>query len=101
MNEQPNYTNAISFAIERLSNELSPKLTYHNLWHTRYDVIPGSARIAQHVGVSEDDMRLLEVAAAFHDVGFTEDYANHEIVGVRIASQNLPRLGLMLDRSNK
>ncbi|HLF87424.1 MAG TPA: HD domain-containing protein [Anaerolineales bacterium] len=93
MTGQPNYTQAITFALDRLRSELSPKLTYHNLWHTVDEVLPGSARIAQLTGVSEDDLHLLEVAAAFHDIGFTEAYANHEIVGARIVAQVLPNYG--------
>ena len=93
MTGQPNYTQAITFALDRLRSELSPKLTYHNLWHTVDEVLPGSARIAQLTGVSEDDLHLLEVAAAFHDIGFTEAYANHEIVGARIVAQVLPNFG--------
>lgn len=93
MNAQPNYSQAISFALARLQEALSPKLVYHSMWHTTHEVLPGSARIAQHTGVSEDDLHLLEIAAAFHDVGFTEDYANHEIVGARIVAQVLPEYG--------
>jgi len=84
---------ALNFALDRLRSDLSPKLSYHNAWHTLGDVLPGSARIAQHSGVSEDELRLLEVAAAFHDVGFTEEYANHEVIGARIAAQVLPNYG--------
>ncbi|GAB4581787.1 MAG: hypothetical protein Fur0022_45370 [Anaerolineales bacterium] len=86
----PQYQPAIQFALKRLQSELSPKLTYHNAWHTIHDILPGSARLAQHTGVSEDDLRLLEVAAAFHDLGFTEGYANHEMIGARIVAQILP-----------
>lgn len=93
MTNHPNYLQAINFALDRLRGELSPKLSYHSAWHTTDDVLPGSARIAQHSGVSEDDLRLLEVAAAFHDVGFTEEYANHEIIGARIVAQVLPNYG--------
>lgn len=93
MNGSPNYAHAIAFALNRLQRELSPKLLYHSLWHTTGEVLPGSTRIAQHTGISEEEMRLLEVAAAFHDVGFTEEYANHEIQGMRIAAQVLPNYG--------
>lgn len=93
MTNQPNYTQAIHFALDRLQNDLSPRLTYHNLWHTVQDVLPGSTRLAQHIGISEEEHHLLEVAAAFHDIGFTEIYANHEIVGARIAAQILPGYG--------
>ena len=93
MTRRPDYKGAITYCLARLRDELSPKLTYHNLWHTEQDVIPGCARIAQHSGVDEREMRLLETAAAFHDIGFTETYTNHEIAGVRIAAQVLPDYG--------
>ena len=93
MTPSPNIPQAIEYAFSQLQRELPEKLTYHNLWHTVDDVLPGSIRFAQHCGVSEEDLRLLEVAAAFHDVGFTETYANHELVGVRIVAQVLPNMG--------
>jgi predicted metal-dependent HD superfamily phosphohydrolase len=89
----PNYTQAFQFALGRLRSELPEKLTYHNLWHTTDDVLPGSVRLAQHTGIAEEEMRLLEVAAVFHDLGFTEAYANHELVGTRIVAQVLPAWG--------
>jgi uncharacterized protein len=93
LTHSPNYQQAINFALDRLRSELSSKLVYHNLWHTKNDVLPGSERIAQHIGISEEELRLLGVAAAFHDVGFTEEYANHEIIGARLAAQVLPNYG--------
>lgn len=92
MNE-PNQADAIAYALARLENELSPKLTYHNLWHTQEDVLPACLQIARHIGISEAELRLLQVAAAFHDIGFTEDSANHEIIGARIVVQILPEFG--------
>lgn len=93
MSNPPNYNQAIAYALERLENELSPKLTYHSLWHTKEEVLPACTRLANHVGLSEEDIRLLEVAAAFHDIGYTESYANHELTGVRIVAQTLPNFG--------
>ena len=90
MSPKPAYAESVNYCLDRLKNELSPKLTYHNLWHTQEDVIPGCARIAQHSGVDDKELCLLETAAAFHDIGFTENYRNHEIAGVRIAAQVLP-----------
>jgi predicted metal-dependent HD superfamily phosphohydrolase len=90
---QPDASGAIAYALARLEKGLSPKLTYHNLWHTQADVMPASVQIAQLVGVSEADIQLLEVAAAFHDIGFTEGYANHEVVGARITVEILPEFG--------
>lgn len=93
MSPLPDYKGAVAYSLERLRQELSPELTYHNLWHTEQDVIPGCIRIAQHSGVDERDMCLLETAAAYHDIGFTENMITHELAGVRIAAQELPRFG--------
>ena len=43
--------------------------------------------------VTEKEMQLLVVAAAFHDIGFVEDYANHEVNGALIAAEALPSFG--------
>lgn len=93
MSTEPDYASACTYSLDRLRRELSPKLSYHNLWHTQEDVIPGCTRIAQYSGVDEKEMHLLETAAAFHDIGFTENLVNHEIAGVRIAAQVLPDFG--------
>lgn len=84
---------AIHQAFHLLRQDLSPKRVYHSLWHTMEDVLPGCAQLAQYAGVSEKDGVLLEVAAAFHDVGFIEGDANHEMTGVGIVAQMLPQYG--------
>jgi uncharacterized protein len=84
---------AIYDGFNLLRRDLSPKLVYHNLRHTTDEVLPSCAQLAQDAGVSEEDWALLEVAAAFHDIGFIESYTNHEIVGARIAAQMLPLYG--------
>ncbi len=94
MKGHPHYAQAITFALDRLRLELPVELAYHNLWHTASDVLPSSIRLAEHSGVQETDVRLLEVAAAYHDVGFTVTGINHELIGARIAAQTLPDFGL-------
>ena len=86
----PEYSRAIAYSLARLERELAPELTYHNLWHTREGVMPACLQLARLTGLGEQEMHLLEVAAAFHDIGFTESSANHELVGARIAAQVLP-----------
>ena len=68
MTRRPDYKGAITYCLARLRDELSPKLTYHNVCHTERGVIPVGARLAQHSGVDEREMRLLETAAAFHEM---------------------------------
>lgn len=91
--KQADYRQAQQYALKRLEHELAPALTYHSLFHTRDDVMPAVACYAGMEGLSEEDTGLVCTAAAFHDIGFVERYANHEIVGIRIAAENLPRFG--------
>jgi uncharacterized protein len=93
--DEPDYAGAIAYALTRLEKELSPRLTYHNLWHTQEDVMPASIQLARHIGVSEAEIQLLAVAAAFHDIGFVKTFVNHEIIGARIVSQVLPEFGFV------
>lgn len=88
---------AITYAFNRLRDELSPRLTYHSLWHAQEDVLLGCIQLAQEMNIAEDDMWLLQVSAAFHDIGFVVDYANHELNGVRIVTEVLPTFGFSED----
>jgi uncharacterized protein len=88
-----NIEGAIAYALNRLAVELAPDLTYHSLAHTRDDVLPAATRLATMAGLSETDTDLLLVAAAYHDLGFTEHVEEHELCSVRIAAQVLPAFG--------
>lgn len=94
---KPNYQGAIAFILKRLEEELSPELTYHSLYHTRDDVIPATRRLAEFIGLSEQDIQLLEVAAAYHDAGFLLQYREHELAGVNVAQKYLPQFGFSQD----
>ncbi len=90
INPSSKYKQAIDYALNRLQNELPAGLTYHNYWHTKEDVLPSCQRIAGLMGVDEADLALLEVGAAFHDIGFIEHNQDHELIGTKIAAQILP-----------
>jgi uncharacterized membrane-anchored protein YitT (DUF2179 family) len=81
---------AILFILGKLGNELPRQLTYHNYEHTK-SVIEHAAEIATLEGISEDDMRLLRTAAAFHDTGFLEKEQGHEEISCRMAREFLPQ----------
>jgi len=89
----PDYDLAINYAIECLREQLSPKLTYHNLWHTQSDVMPAVSRLGALVNLADSEIRLMEVAAAFHDIGFLKTHRGHEAVGVEMARKALPDFG--------
>jgi uncharacterized protein len=83
-------TKAIQYILNKLKTELPADLLYHGLWHT-LDVVEQARRIALSEGIHDkEDLLLLETAAYFHDVGFTETYENHEEKGCEIARNILP-----------
>lgn len=90
---EPKFEKAKRHALGRLEAELAPDLYYHNAHHTRDGVIPAAIRYARLNGVNHDDVRLLTVAAAFHDVGFIYRVEGHEVAGARVAAQTLPDYG--------
>lgn len=81
------------YVLGRLRRELAAELTYHNLVHTTDEVVPAVLRLAPLCGVVDPALRLLEVAALFHDLGFVERSAGHERASCAIARRVLPRFG--------
>jgi uncharacterized protein len=90
---QPDFEQAKQYALARLERESSPNLVYHSPGHTRDDVLPAAERLAALEGVTAEDRLLLLTAAAYHDLGFLEQYTDNESIGVRIASEALPQFG--------
>lgn len=86
------HQSAIDLILSRLQNELPTHLYYHGHHHT-VDVIESAQRIGRHMGVSEDESRILSVAAAYHDCGFLVTYSGHEAAGCEIARATLPAFG--------
>ncbi len=93
----PNLTLAMQYARQRL-RELSPRLTYHSLWHTWHDVLPAVDRLIMLEYISGEDALLLRTAAVYHDIGFVVQVADHEMIGAQIATYILPRLGYTLQQ---
>ncbi len=87
-----NHQAAIDHILARLRGELAEHLYYHSLDHT-LDVIDTSERIGRELQVTEDEIKLLRVAAAYHDCGFLVTYAGHEAAGCDIARKMLPEHG--------
>lgn len=90
---QPDYDAARSYALSRLRNELPRTLLYHDFRHTAGDVLPAAERLAAIHEVEGEDLQLLRVAAAYHDVGYIEAYWQHELTSLRVAAQTLPGFG--------
>jgi predicted metal-dependent HD superfamily phosphohydrolase len=62
--------------------------TYHNWVHTcqvRDEVLV----LARHAGLQNGELEMLNLATLFHDSGFSETYAGHEDVSIRLAREFL------------
>lgn len=83
---------ATTFILNKLRNELSSDLKYHDVNHTK-DVLQAVQFIAQQEGVSRHDFHLLSTAALFHDTGYIVSPNNHEVSSCHIALEELPNYG--------
>jgi len=95
--EQPDIITAAEDHVRQIFEQKIPSdiYIYHNWVHTtqvRDEVLV----LARQAGVTNGDLEMLNLAALFHDVGFSEVYSGHEDQSIRIAkellsSQNYPQ----------
>ncbi|NDP28487.1 MAG: HD domain-containing protein [Flavobacterium sp.] len=75
--------------LNKLKTELSKNLFYHSIHHT-LDVYNCAESIAKEEGVTDSNLKLLLVAAIYHDVGYLIKNKGHEEFSCTIARQYLP-----------
>ena len=80
------------YIIDKLERELPEKLYYHGMQHT-IDVFEAAERIAISESVSKEELNLIQVAALFHDSGFTITYKDHEEAGCKLVREVVPGFG--------
>lgn len=80
------------YAMEVLSKELPEHLTYHSRNHTM-DVVASVKEIAEKQGLNDEDLEVLNIAAWFHDLGYSQGCELHEKVGAEMASEFLSQKG--------
>jgi predicted metal-dependent HD superfamily phosphohydrolase len=90
---KPDFNAAISYALSRLENELSPKFLYHSSTHTRDDVLRAARKFAKLSHLTAAEFHILEVGAVFHDIGFLFLTNGHEQRGAELAQEVLPGFG--------
>lgn len=74
--------------IETLTNQLPDHLTYHSVLHTEY-VLEKVIYIGKKEAVSKADLRLLKIAALYHDIGFIKTHIDHEDRSCEMAHKDL------------
>ncbi|QGY44043.1 HD domain-containing protein [Maribellus comscasis] len=82
-----------TFIKQFLEENLPEKFTFHNLEHTKY-VVEKAEYIGKNVGLSEEEILLVKIAAWFHDIGYAIDIKNHERVGAEKAEDFLRSKGV-------
>ena len=70
----------IKGALTRLRGELPTDLLYHAYEHTE-DVLSEAVRFALMDGLSERQIEILGIAAAYHDIGFVKSRSRNEPIG--------------------
>ncbi|MDA9774534.1 HD domain-containing protein [Saprospiraceae bacterium] len=86
------YQGAYNKIVHKLEQELSPKLTYHNLDHAKRVL----ESLDNHILTLEMDPRkveLVRLAGIGHDIGFVEGHENHELKGIQILKPILAEEG--------
>lgn len=82
--------------IKALLEAEMPKLPYHNIEHI-YDVLNSAMVIAASEHIDDDQVKLLRLAALFHDAGFIHSAKDHEAKSAEMARNVLPSFGLTPD----
>ena len=91
-----NFEGATQFILQKLENELPENLTYHNLAHTK-EVYEAAIRIGKDENISDEEMKLLKIAALYHDSGWTFSDTEHEMMSCELAMKYLPEYGFTHD----
>jgi hypothetical protein len=81
---------AISFTLKRIEQIEKTKYYYHNVDHTM-DVLNTIGLYASIEKINDNKLILLKTASAFHDIGITINYENHEEESVLFAQKTLPQ----------
>jgi uncharacterized protein len=84
-----NYPKIEKHILSMLKKGLNKSLHYHGFPHT-IDVINNVMFLSEKINISSSDVKLLKLAALFHDLGFLESYQGHEEVGCSMAKEILP-----------
>jgi predicted metal-dependent HD superfamily phosphohydrolase len=63
--------------------------------------MPAAERLARLSSIQGEDLILLNVAAAYHDIGYLYTEINHEIAGIQIVEESLPGFGFSPAQVNR
>ena len=76
--------------LTHLENELPSELLYHNYKHT-HSVLKESILFALHDNISDRELELIAIAAAYHDSGFIYQKENNESICADLAREAMKK----------
>jgi len=94
------FEQAREFILNKIETELPETFFYHNIDHTR-DVRSAAEVIGKAEHISDADMRLLLIAACYHDSGYLVSLCEHEIESCKLAEEHLPGCGFSKEEIKK
>lgn len=89
-----------SYSTNTLSDKLPDCVIYHSIQHTE-DVVESALEIAEEQRFSDEDKEIIEIAAWFHDLGYTTSMERHEEDGAEMARDFLKERNYPEDRIEK
>lgn len=81
-----------AFVTDMLQRQIPDAYSYHNYAHTLY-VQDKARQGALREGLNEQERRLLDAAALWHDTGYTNTYKGHEEASCVLAKKHLGDFG--------
>jgi predicted metal-dependent HD superfamily phosphohydrolase len=83
-----------------LKKHLSDRYLFHNVEHTK-EVVKDVETLAKKEGLKTNDIKILKLAALFHDTGYIFSYDEHEKFSADIAKEMLLESGMKKWEVNK
>ena len=83
-----------------LSENLSDDMTYHSVAHTK-EVVRSVNELASKQNFTDEEKEILNIAAWFHDVGYTKSQEEHEKFSAIMAREYLTGLGYNDEKISK
>jgi predicted metal-dependent HD superfamily phosphohydrolase len=87
------YEHQFEYVTNLLRKDIDVRYRYHNLNHT-LDVIEQTQFIGKQEKLAESELRILRIAALFHDTGFLVKRAQHEMESIVFFEKTARSFGL-------
>ena len=84
---------ARQYILDKMENELDSRYTYHDIAHSRTNVMTAAIKFGKASNLDSHSMALLKTAVAYHDSGFLMRHNDHELGGILIVEDTLPQFG--------